>query len=297
MSSFVIWTMVFGFVLNTVLFTAAVVFLAKRLKRGRPPRGQDKKLLRSPGEHLQQELAAFDEQLTEQWFMGIFGPVAILLMPLALLPLAKEHESLVVALAIGGFLVSFILRLLRVRNLCEKIRTSRLGLLGERAVAAALEPLLAKGYSIFHDMPAQGTQKSFNLDHVVVGPSGLFVIETKARRKIHKDANGNDHIVKYDGRTLHWPRGNDQQDIQQASGNAKWLEQFVEKRLGLRVNVVPLLVLPGWYVDRTGAGAVRVVNEVEAEKTILGRPVLDEKAVDQIKRQLDIECRTVSFDV
>jgi hypothetical protein len=145
-------------------------------------------------------------------------------------------------------------------------------------------------------MPAQGTQKSFNLDHVVIGPSGLFVIETKARRKIHQDANGNDHIVKYDGKTLRWPQGNDQQDLHQAAGNATWLQQFVEKRLGLRVNVVPLLVLPGWYVDRTGTGAVRVVNEVEAEKTVLGRPVLDEKEVDQIKRQLDIESRTVSFD-
>jgi hypothetical protein len=296
MSSYFLWSLVIGFILNTVLFTTVVVFLAKRLKRGRPPRGMNEKLLRCPGEHLQQELAALDDQFTEQLFMGIFVPVVILLIPLPLVPLAKGYESLVVVLALGGFLLSFILRVWRVRNICEKIRTSRLGLLGERAVAAALQPLLAKGYAIFHDMPAQGTQKSFNLDHVVIGPSGLFVIETKARRKIHQDANGNDHIVKYDGKTLRWPQGNDQQDLHQAAGNATWLQQFVEKRLGLRVNVVPLLVLPGWYVDRTGTGAVRVVNEVEAEKTVLGRPVLDEKEVDQIKRQLDIESRTVSFD-
>ncbi len=296
MSSTSIWTLTIGFVLNTVLFTAAVVFLAKRLKRGRPPRGKDKKLLRSPGEHLQQELATFDEQLTEQWFLGIVVPVAVLMIPLALLPLAKGRESMVVALALGGFLVSFVLRVLRVRKLFEKIRTARLGLLGERAVAAALEPLLAKGYAVFHDLPAQGSQKSFNLDHVVVGPSGLFVIETKARRKIHQDENGDDHVVKFDGQSLHWPRGSDQQDVQQASENAGWLHEFVDKRLGLKVDVVPLLVIPGWFVDRKGAGTVRVVNEGEVERSILGRPVLDEKTVDQIKRQLDTECRTVSFD-
>ncbi|WP_395733823.1 nuclease-related domain-containing protein [Prosthecobacter sp.] len=295
MSSFLPVPIALGFILNTIAFTGAVVFYAKRLRRGRPPRGEDEKLLRGPGEHLQEQLMELDQQMTEQWFLGIVIPVFILLIPLTLLPQMRGRESTVMILACAGFVVSFVLRLRRVRGIFKQTAQYRLGLLGERAVAAALQPLLARGYHVFHDMPAHGAQKAFNLDHVVVGPSGLFVVETKARRKIHQDASGADHVVQFDGRSLHWPRSESREEVEQAERNAVWLRDFVHKRLGLAVQVVPLLVIPGWYVKRTGTGAVIPMNEKQVEKAILGRTVLDEKTVDQIKRQLDTECRTVSF--
>jgi hypothetical protein len=287
--------LVLGFALNTITFTGAVVFFARRLRRGRPPRGADEKVLRSPGEHLQEQLMELDQQLTEQWFSGIVVPVIILVIPLILLPVMRGQESTVVTLAFVGFVVSFMLRLRRVSAIFRQKSQYRLGLLGERAVAAALQPLLAQGYDVFHDMPAQGTQKAFNLDHVVIGPSGLFVVETKARRKIHQDAQGADHIVEFDGQTLRWPKGGSREEVEQAERNAAWLRDFIQKRLGLVVQVVPLLVIPGWYVKRTGTGAVGAMNEKEVERAIRRRTVLDAKTVDQIKRQLDTECRTVSF--
>jgi hypothetical protein len=50
------------------------------------------------------------------------------------------------------------------------------GAVGEETVAALLAPLEAEGFVVLHDLDTGGG----NVDHVVVGPTGIFVIETKA---------------------------------------------------------------------------------------------------------------------
>jgi hypothetical protein len=57
-------------------------------------------------------------------------------------------------------------------------RKAHLGYYGERAVGEQLENLLARGYRVFHDVPAVGS-KPFNLDHVAVGKTGVAVLETR----------------------------------------------------------------------------------------------------------------------
>jgi hypothetical protein len=50
------------------------------------------------------------------------------------------------------------------------------GAVGEETVAALLAPLEAEGFVVLHDLDiGRG-----NVDHVVVGPTGIFVVETKA---------------------------------------------------------------------------------------------------------------------
>ena len=60
-----------------------------------------------------------------------------------------------------------------------KGRTRRLlsGEVGELKVGEALEELRRLGYTPFHDLRRDG----YNIDHVVVGPAGVFAIETKFR--------------------------------------------------------------------------------------------------------------------
>lgn len=49
---------------------------------------------------------------------------------------------------------------------------------GEEVVGEILEGLLADGWQVIHDVSfGRG-----NIDHVVVGPGGLFTVETKSRR-------------------------------------------------------------------------------------------------------------------
>lgn len=49
------------------------------------------------------------------------------------------------------------------------------GAAGEERTAKAVEPLLRDGWFIAHDLD----RGQFNIDHVLVGPAGVFVLETK----------------------------------------------------------------------------------------------------------------------
>ena len=53
----------------------------------------------------------------------------------------------------------------------------RLGSLGEKESARLLEPLESGGYVALHDLRIPGSRA--NIDHVVVGPNGVWIIETK----------------------------------------------------------------------------------------------------------------------
>lgn len=67
----------------------------------------------------------------------------------------------------------------RLSLLLTLIRRKRLGWEGELATGEQLNRLYAQGYDVFHDIDGGG----FNIDHVAVGPAGVFAIETKARVK------------------------------------------------------------------------------------------------------------------
>ncbi len=69
--------------------------------------------------------------------------------------------------------------------------------------AQAILPLIGGGYSIFHDFPGQtadGTR--FNIDHVLVGPAGAIIIETKAWSKNAELKTKESAVVRYDGQKL-----------------------------------------------------------------------------------------------
>lgn len=57
----------------------------------------------------------------------------------------------------------------------EFIESWRRGAEGERKTAKALRPLVRRGWTAVHDLPG----KYGNRDHVVVGPAGVFLLDTK----------------------------------------------------------------------------------------------------------------------
>ena len=168
------------------LCVAVGVFTWKIKQRGtRPP--MPFKLLRGPGETLRRRNARFHDEFMARLAGAAllpFGAACVVLwLIIRLLPVAGATDVIGLTAAsivfIGGFV--FALRW-SVRDL-ERDRNDRLGYLGELDVAEHLQPLLAHGYRVFHDVPAEGGASAFNLDHVAVGPNGVALIETKTRRK------------------------------------------------------------------------------------------------------------------
>ena len=53
-------------------------------------------------------------------------------------------------------------------------------------------------YQVIGDLVCKDGERTFNIDHVVVGPTGVFSIETKHWKK----PAGPDHRIFYDGRRI-----------------------------------------------------------------------------------------------
>jgi hypothetical protein len=65
----------------------------------------------------------------------------------------------------------------------------RRGAAGERRTARLLEPLERQGWAVLHDLAVPGSQA--NLDHLVIGPGGVFVIDSKQYRgRLQLDGSG-----------------------------------------------------------------------------------------------------------
>jgi Nuclease-related domain len=63
------------------------------------------------------------------------------------------------------------------------------GAAGERRTARLLDPLARRGWAVLHDLAIPGSQA--NLDHLVIGPGGVFVIDSKQYRgRLQLDRSG-----------------------------------------------------------------------------------------------------------
>ena len=65
----------------------------------------------------------------------------------------------------------------------------RRGAAGERRTARLLDPLERHGWAVLHDLAIPGSRA--NLDHLVIGPGGVFVIDSKQYRgRLQLDPSG-----------------------------------------------------------------------------------------------------------
>jgi hypothetical protein len=165
--------------------------------------------------------------------------------------LPPQHIPLTIIFAF--MLIKSIRKFYKLRS---EARNLFLGEEGEQAVGQLLEEKLRpKGCNVFHDILAD----DFNVDHFVVGPTGLFCIETKTHRKPER---GGVRVV-FDGETI---RVNgfkpDRDPVIQVKAEAKWMSDLIEKSTGKRFHVQPVLVYPGWYVEMPSpAPQVWALNE------------------------------------
>ena len=125
------------------------------------------------------------------------------------------------------------------RRLIHVARRINRGELGERCVADILEELRVDGYKAIHDI----VEDRFNIDHVLVGPGGVFAIETKFR-------SGKGEITFRNGEGLFVGGFSEEKDcLKQARGNAKAVSQMIASNCGRHEWVTPLLVFVGnWRV-------------------------------------------------
>lgn len=133
----------------------------------------------------------------------------------------------------------------RLARLARELRAHRLGYKGERVVAEELNRLLAEGFAVFHDLPFNG----YNIDHLLVGTRGVFVVETKTRSK-RTDARWEKKATAvFDGRTIRFNDSLDVDAVKQARLNAREVARWLSASTGEQVEAQAILAVPGWWIS------------------------------------------------
>ena len=191
--------------------------------------------------------------------------------------------SIWVYIVIGlGMLIYSIYQVLR--NMKKRIHL-RLGLEAEWAVSSELNELRSKGYHVYHDIQCEG----FNIDHLVVGPNGVFCVETKGRSKPLDKTKTKQFKVQVKGDLLQFPTWQDKESVPQAIRQAKWATNWLTTATGDTVSTHPVLVIPGWYIERPHKPIVPVLAHKALAYNIekLSGSLLDQQAIKKVCYQVE----------
>ena len=124
---------------------------------------------------------------------------------------------------------------------------------GEKAVGEFLERFREKGYRVFHDVVGG----NFNIDHLLIGKTGIYTIETKTLSKPIKGKS----VIQYDGSQITVNGFTPDRDpVVQAKAQASWVKDLVKDLTGKIYKVQPVVLYPGWFVQQSAGGEVWVLN-------------------------------------
>lgn len=281
---------VWALLVETVPFDVLVLYLFfdrwQRKRRGeRPP--IEEKLLRPAGYSLQCEIERLNERVNTLLMIVAACSMSLSLLVLNLKDWRGTAPFLIsLGVAIG---VSLVMTLRPI----QRLRYNQLGLLGEQAVGEQLETLALKGYRIFHDIPGDG---KWNIDHVAVGPGGVFAIETKCYSKKASRNELKEHEAVFDGSVIRFPWRDDADTATQARAEAKWLATFLSSAVGERVAARAIVALPGWWVTLKADSDVKVLSGKQVPGYVNSMPeILSPELIRRVAHQLEQRCRTVEF--
>ncbi len=194
--------------------------------------------------------------------------------------LAPPYAMTVIAVGVG------VVAAFRIRTALREVRNLRLGIRGEMSVGQQLEGLRASGYKVYHDIQEDG----YNIDHVVVGPGGVFVIETKTASKPPGQV-----AIDYDGeRLLIAGKAPDRDPLKQARACRDRVAEIVVPVFGRRPKIRPVVLYPGWWVNKQPKDAeVWVLNTDAFEKWVANEPmVLRPQEIEVLGMALEAHIRT-----
>lgn len=199
------------------------------------------KPLRNPGESLDKQI---DDLLYDEVFTYFF--ISTIAIILAMLEWQRWYSkaspspwtfSIIAMVIVCYSIVKIVWGI-------KKIRLLKQGRDGEKAVGQYLENLREQGTKVFHDIPGDG----FNLDHVVICKSGLYVIETKTYSKPDK---GEAKIIFNGDAIFLNGKIETNKPIIQVRAASKWLSDLILESTGLKLTAKPVIVFPGWFIEPT----------------------------------------------
>ena len=197
------------------------------------------KPLRYPAQSLDEKL---DDLFVQKFLVYIISPIIFIMIAfnawISYFNKVIPNPYLLTVIAIIVTVWSYY----KFSTKLNEVKALKQGRDGEREVGMNLELLREQGFKVYHDIIG----KDFNLDHVLVGTKGIYVIETKTYSKPLK---GQCKIV-YDGKKLSY-NGTIESDkpIIQAKAGAQWLKNYLKETTKKEFDVFPVVVFPGWFTE------------------------------------------------
>ena len=277
-----------GYLLLLYLPVGALIlwFYLKRRKQESETVAPFEELKRRPaGESNRLRIQELDEKI-DPWLVEILIVPLLLAVVFTLIKLSLIAVIVFFLSSAGLCAVAYF----RLRPLIHARSCYQLGFHGERYVAEELNELMAEGFRVFHDVPFE----SYNMDHVLVGPRGVFVVETKTKRKRLRGGDKQYRVV-FDGERLQFPNGWDTDALEQIKRNRKTLSQWLSSSTGDRITVEGIVTIPGWWVDRSVRSNlnIHVVNPKEIRSLVTSSTArrLTSAEIQRVSHQLDQKCK------
>jgi hypothetical protein len=288
-------TLIFIFCLIAIYFARRLDLSAEHRKKRRPF-SDEVRLVRRPGESLFKQIEEINDQLALRFFaIPYFGMCALMLIGVLVSLLRFEFlgQLVIFSLVVITCSVFMVIIFNRMVGLKEDSRNKYLGYFGECAVAEYLDALKRDGYYVFHDVPGQSGDRKFNIDHVVVGPTGLFAIETKTRSRYWPIEEQRREQIEFDGRRVILSHGANAQYARQAIDQAVWLSGEFNRKYFVQA----ILTFPGWEVVERKLGTAWVLAPQDLAVAIRERSdrILTANEIDSIRSYLEKICRDVEY--
>jgi hypothetical protein len=247
--------------------------------------------LRAPGQTLKARLNETSREIKFNLALMLSIPIVLLCTYVSYIYRFNATSSYlngIVIWGVGSAVICFYL--VTCLKLIKKRQFLRLSFENELTVGEALNNLNLDGIHIYHDFPAD----DFKIDHIVVGAAGIFTVDSIARPAPTNTGSGKDaSTVEYNGKMLSFPREDNYKIIEQAEGQAEWLSEWISGAIEEPVAARAIVALPGWFIKRTSADGISVVNPEQFPSLfehIKPRP-LSEETIARIVDRLQQKCR------
>jgi hypothetical protein len=170
-----------------------------------------------------------------------------------------------------------------LRTLRSDQRAWRVGAAGEAQVVEVLVDMHRAGWFVLADRRWPGTVRA-NLDAIVVGPGGVFVVDVKTWRDARIESGALWHGQAREDATL-----------EKMLAQAKAVEDVLAPHGFPASQVVPMLVLAGRKCPEVRLGAVSVVGERDLSRELVRRGArLSQPQVGRLTHVLDRACPPMS---
>ena len=279
-----------------ILFVALAAMLAILQRvvvdiRARAGNGDFSELhLRSPGESIWSKLDRTAQEITAYGVAVFVVPLSLYTVYLSYLHFGRASgqwtETVYLVCLSVGFVVYGGNRLRRLVNKQRHLRRVYAGL---QVVAQEINQLMLSGHRVFHDFPTG----QFNIDHIIVGPNGVYTVQSRVPSDLESVNGHQDSTVYLDGQVLRFQERVDTRTVSNAAFQAAWLANWLLTTSGIALRVQALLTVPGWTIQTLRQGEVLGADPHQVGRIVAHHPTsrLTEKATLQICSQIEDKCR------